>query len=126
MELFGDAREFKPDIIITRLSENIPMEYLEHDSLVASMNEFHKYLSGNNEQMKLIVTSNVFDNDIKDKALEEYTKKFNAEYVYLNDYKRNEENFASEYEHEGVRIHPGDKGMQFIAERIITALDKVL
>lgn len=125
-EFFSEAKIFNPDIIITRLSENIPPDYLEHDSFITSMNEFHSYLSGNNVQTKHIVTSNVFGSKIKDEALEDYSKQFDAVYVYLNDYKKDEQNLAHEFEHSGVRMHPGDKGMKFIAERIISALDMVL
>lgn len=125
-DVFSEAQQFNPDVIITRLSENVPVDYLEHDSFIKSMNEFHKYLSGTNEQVKLIVTSNVFDNKVKDEVLESYSKKFDAEYVYIDDYRKNDENLALEFEHEGVQLHPGDKGMKFIADRIITALDKIL
>lgn len=125
-DVFSEAQQFNPDVIITRLSENVPLDYLEHDSFIKSMNVFHKYLSGTNEQVKLIVTSNVFANKVKDEVLESYSKKFNAEYVYIDDYRQNKENLALEFEHEGVQLHPGDKGMKFIADRIITALDKIL
>lgn len=124
--VFFEACQFKPDIIVTRLSENISVEYMERYSLVSAMQKFHEYLSGNNEQVKLIVTSNVFGNKLKDVPLKEYSELMGAEYVYLNDYKEDSTNFANEFEHEGVRMHPGDKGMELIAGRVITALNKVL
>ena len=122
--VFCNAKEFAPDLIITRLSENVPVDYLDKDSFVEKMHEFHRFLS--KEDTKLIVTSNVFNNKLKDEALEAYAEKYNVLYVYLDDYMDDKENLASEYAHEGVRIHPGDKGMKFIADRIIEAIDKVI
>ena len=120
------AESFDPDIIITRLSENIPADDIDSELLISSMRNLHEFLSGDNKNVKHIITSNVFNNKLKDALLKEYSVKFGAEYVYLNDYCENKENQALEYEHEGVRLHPGDKGMRFIAERIIPALDKLI
>ena len=124
-DIFSEAQQFNPDVIITRLSENVPVDYLEHESFIRAMNELHRFLSGNNEQSKIIVTSSVFDSKIKDEVLEDYSKQFNAVYVYLDDYKKDEQNLAHEFEHPGVRVHPSDKGMKFIADRIISALDTI-
>ena len=124
-EIFAEAGKFNPDVIITRLSENIQVDYLENNPLVPAMEKFHEFLSGEGEA-KLIVTSNVFNNKLKDVYLKEYTEKAGVEYVYLNDYMKDKENLANEYEHEGVRIHPGDKGMKFIADRIMEKFNKLM
>lgn len=124
--VYSEAKDFNPDIIINRMSENIPMDCLVHDLLIDKMREFHKYLSGNNDNVKLIVTSNVFANQKKDEALRDYAEKVSAQYVFLNDLTENKENLANEYEHEGVRVHPGDKGMQLIADRLLEVLDDLM
>jgi len=124
-DIFSEAQRFNPDVIITRLSENIDADYMEADSFSDAMDKLHKYLSGENKNTKLIVTSNVFANEYKDSLLKAYSQSFGAGYVYIDDYRKDKENMALEFQHEGVRLHPGDKGMQFIAERIIDALDKI-
>ena len=124
-EKYALAGEFNPDVIITRLSENIQVDYLEKNPLVPAMEKFQKFLSGDSEP-KLIVTSNVFNNKLKDGFLKEYAEKNGVEYVYMNDYMEDKENLANEYEHEGVRIHPGDKGMKFIADRIMEKFNELM
>ena len=123
---FSEAHGFNPDIIITRLSENILADYLEHDLFIEKMHEFHEYLSGDINNVRLIVTSNAMGNQAKDKVLMDYAEKAGASYVYLNDLTENKGNLANEYEHEGVRLHPGDKGMQLIADRILEVLDNFM
>lgn len=125
-DLFLEAKGFMPDIIITRLSENISVEDFDCDLFIEKMDELHKYFSCGKDNVKIIVTSNVFNNQIKDAALRKYTERFVAEYVYIDDYCKNEKNKALEFEHEGVRLHPGDKGMRFIADRIIETLDSII
>ena len=123
---FLSAKEFNPDVIITRFSENISVEDIDNDLIIESMHNLHKYLSGENKNTKLIVTSNLFNNKLKDTILEVYSKQFGADYVDVDDYCENEENKALEYKHEGVRMHPSDKGMKFIADRIIPILDRLI
>lgn len=125
-ELFSEAKSFMPDIIITRLSENIFAEDFDCNLLVEKMNELHKYFAYEKDEVKILVTSNLFNNQIKDEALKKYAERFAAEYVYIDDYCKNEDNKALEFEHEGVRLHPGDKGMRFIADRIIDTLDRIM
>ena len=65
------AESFDPDIIITRLSENIPADDIDSEPLISSMRNLHEYLSGDNKNVKHIVTSNVFNNKDKDAVLED-------------------------------------------------------
>ena len=45
--------------------------------------------------------------------------------MYVSDLIQNEENLASSYEHEGIKIHPGDKGMAIMASRIMEAFNRL-
>ncbi len=117
-EYFKEASNFNPDVMICLLSENVINEDFDSEIFIAELHKFHKYLSGKNKNAKIIVCSNFFNNEEKTKALELYAEKYSTEFVFISDLILDEENLASKYEHEGIKIHPGDKGMRIIAERI--------
>lgn len=123
--LFEEAKNYNPDLIISFLSENVPDDYFEKESFIKSMHELHKYLSGNNLKTKIIVLSNFFNNEIKSNVLKEYSIKYNTSFVFISDIIANEMNLANSFEHEGVKIHPGDEGMKIIANRIMDEVNKV-
>ena len=124
-DLFEEAHNFRPDVIISFLSENVPEDYIEKDSFIKALHDFHNYLSAGNQDVGIIVVSNFFNNEKKSMYLKEYCEIYNATFVYISDLILDENNLASMYEHEGVRIHPGDLGMKLIAERIIDAFDTI-
>jgi len=118
-EYFKEAKDFDPDVIICLISENITNEDFETDVFIEQFHNFHNYLSGNNKSTKIIVASNFFNNEEKSEAIKQYAEKYNASFVYVSDLIKDKENLAKGYEHEGIQIHPGDKGMEIIAERIM-------
>ena len=124
-EYFASSKGFDPDVIICLLSENITNEDFDADVFIEQFHIFHKYLSGSNENTKIIVLSNFFNNEEKTKAIEEYAKKYGAEYIHVSDLIADKENLAKGFEHEGIQIHPGDKGMEIIASRIMKVFDKI-
>ncbi len=124
-DFFVSAKTFNPDIIICLISENVPNDDFDAKSFIEQLHELHKYLSGENKHTKIIVASNFFNNEKKTLAIEEYAKKYGAEFVYISDIIKNGKNLASEYEHGGIKIHPGDSGMQIIASRIMKAFNTI-
>lgn len=75
------------------------------------------------EKTSIIVVSNFFNNEEKTNAIKKYAETFNAKFVFVSDLILDKSNLADEYEHEGIKIHPGDKGMRIIAERIMKEFD---
>ncbi|MBQ7573127.1 MAG: SGNH/GDSL hydrolase family protein [Clostridia bacterium] len=120
---FEPAKGFDPDIIICLISENISNDDFDAEVFIEQFHRLHKYLSGNNENTRIIVASNFFNNEQKTEAIRDYAKKYGAEFVYVSELIKDESNLASGYEHEGIKIHPGDKGMAIIAKRFIDALN---
>ncbi len=116
-KMFEDARSFHPDIIISCICANVPSDYLEHDSFVEAMHELHQFLGG--ADTKIFAASSFFNNETKTAAIKDYAEMYGAEFVYVSDIVQDEENLAGAFEHEGVRMHPGDKGMAMIAARIM-------
>ncbi len=122
-ELFSGAKDYDPDVIICLLGENIPSEYFEEESFISAFHKLHNYLGTNNT--KLIVASSFFNNEAKTNAIKKYCDKYNADFVYISDIILNKENLAEEFEHPGIKIHPGDKGMKIIAERIFDVFNGI-
>lgn len=118
-EYFKEAKDFNPDVIICLISENIVNEDFDADVFIEQFHNLHMYLSGNNKNAKIIVTSNFFNNEAKNEAIKAYAEKYKAIFIYISDIINDKENLAGEYEHEGIRIHPSDNGMAIIARRII-------
>jgi len=124
---FASAKNFKPDIIICCLSANIPTDEFEHDAYVENLGKLHAYLSGGKTDVKIIQSSSFFNNVEKSEGSKAYCEKVGAYFVNISDISQSDENLAiDKFEHGGVQIHPGDKGMKLIAERIIETLDEVI
>ena len=119
---FHIAKGFNPDIIICGISENILLENYRKNEFIESLRDLHMFLSGSRNP-QIIQGSSFFNNEEKNEGIKEYTEKYGTEYVYLGDICANEENLAvGLFEHEGIQIHPGDKGMKHIAQRYIEVL----
>ncbi len=120
---FSAAKDFNPDIIISKLVDNIPNAEFEHEPFIENMGKLHKYLSGTRDDVSIIETSSFGTNEIKDKAIKAYTEKAGAKYIYIGDINKNPENLAiGLFEHGGVAGHPGDKGMQVFADRLLNCI----
>ena len=121
---FKDAVSFIPDIIICCISANIPKEEFETDAFKENVDKLFKYLSGENKNVKIFESSSFFGNPEKCKAIREYAEEYGVTYVEISDIVKDETNLAiGNFEHEGVQIHPGDKGMKIIAERILRVIE---
>ena len=123
---FGNIREFKPDIIIFRLGENILPEDCDRHSLPQAITGLIDYLAVAGHT-KLIFTTCFWRHEKADKSIEEAAASENADLVRLGDLGEDAGMKAlGLFEHSGVAAHPGDKGMAHIAERIWESLGKML
>lgn len=119
-EYYSSARDFAADIVIVRIGENIRRD--ERADCKPYFDMAIKYLAKDPEA-KVILTDNFWSDD----TIHEYTKSIAEEndYVFcsIGDLSEDEGNMAiGLFEHRGVSIHPGDLGMERIAERIIDCL----
>lgn len=118
---FENAREFNADIIITRFVENCPTDNFdskvfkkEFDSLINFLNKSQK--------AKIILTTGFWKHP-GDNAIIEYAKENNLPCVYLGDLGEQDKMKAiGLFEHNGVANHPGDLGMENIANRIFNEI----
>ena len=123
--LFDNARSFNTDIIIMRFIENCP--YADFDGTVfkKELSGLFNYLDPENKA-KVILTTGFWKHP-GDESIKEYAAENDLPVVYLGDLGEDDEMKAiGLFEHKGVANHPGDLGMEKIAERIFTEIEKIL
>ncbi len=123
-EHYGRARDFAADVIVLRIVENC--DWKQHDSAVfrRKLKRFLDYLNKTGEA-KIIVTTGFWkhpgDADLRAVAAER-----GYPLVELNDLGEMDEMKAiGLFAHEGVANHPGDKGMEEIAQRILSCIQEL-
>ncbi len=118
---YGEASSFGADIIIFRFSENIPFENYEGETFREGYNKLINYFNKSGKAKIIITTS--FWKHIADEDIVSVARQNGIEPVYIGDLGEDDSMKAiGLFEHSGVANHPGDLGMQMIADRIIRAL----
>lgn len=116
-DLFEEARYFRADIIILRFIENCSANDFDNALFKKEFIEFSKFLNGSGNA-KIIVTSGFWKHP-GDEVLKEIAKEKCFAYVDISDLgERDDMKAIGLFAHSGVANHPGDKGMETIAERI--------
>ena len=121
-------REFGPDLVIVAIGENVPPLKTEEEAeqFGASLGKLFKGLKqGGNPT--IVVRSCFWANGPKDKVLREACEEVDGIFVDIGSLGKDESNYARserDYSHAGVAAHPGDKGMQAIADAIVEAIEK--
>lgn len=116
--LYESAREFAADLIIFRFIENCPQLADCAGQFYEEYGKLLTFLSEKNPDAKIIIT-NGFWKHIYDKQIEKFAFDRQYPFVDLGDLGELDEMKAiGLFEHTGVANHPGDKGMEKIAERI--------
>ena len=119
--LFEAARSFEPDVIVIRFVENCPAKDPSPDLFKKELASLIRYLD-KEQKARLIVTTGFWKHPL-DEALRDYAKEAGAPLVELGDLGEDTTMKAiGLFEHGGVANHPGDLGMQCIADRILEAL----
>ncbi|WP_339729143.1 SGNH/GDSL hydrolase family protein [uncultured Gimesia sp.] len=121
-----DAFAFQPDLVVVAIGENV----LKLDSeeakakFKASIDQLLKELRSDN-QPTIIVRSSFWSNQAKDEALRQACEQAGGIFVDISSLGKDEANYARserDYQHAGVAAHPGDQGMQAIADAILKVL----
>jgi len=121
-----DAIEFKADLIILAIGENVPGLKTAKDKakLLASVTTLLCTLKGE-RQPTILVRSCFWANAAKDEALQQACTAVGGVYVNISSLSKDEANYGRSerpYKHVGVANHPGDKGMAAIAAALVKAL----
>lgn len=117
---FQPVKAFHPDVLVMRMVENCSLDVFNYDIFRKEYENFVNYLA--DEHTKIIFTTSFWKHP-GDTAIEEVAKLKNSPCIYLGDLGEQDEMKAlGLFEHSGVANHPGDLGMQVIAERIAAEL----
>jgi hypothetical protein len=113
---FQAEKEFGADILIFRLGENVGRD-VDEKLFFEKLKEFLNFLS--KPTTKLLLTNCFWKHPIVDTCIHKYVEEYNATLVDLNRLGEQDEMMAlDKFEHKGVAMHPGDKGMEAIATAI--------
>lgn len=123
-EKFEAARAFDADIIIMRLIENCPRENFDKGLFKKEYLKLIQYLNPKGKA-KAILTSSFWKRE-GDEQIAEVAAENDMKFIYLGDLgERAEMRADGLFEHSGVAAHPGDLGMQKIAELILEKLEEL-
>jgi lysophospholipase L1-like esterase len=118
-----EATAFGADLIILAIGENVPALTTE-DSKAQFKSSVLKLLATLNgdRNPRIIVRSPFWANPAKDEVLKQAAQETGGVFVDISALGKDESNYARSerpFKNEGVARHPGDKGMQAIAEAIL-------
>lgn len=119
--LYEKARAFDADIIIMRFVENCPGKDFDGSVFKKEMSDLLNFLNPSGKAAIIMTTS--FWRHPGDQAITDFAKEKRFPVVTLGDLGEDDNMMAKGlFAHEGVAMHPGDLGMQTIAERIFAVL----
>ena len=127
LDYYKEAYDFDADIAIFRLGENVRMTKPEHVEVFANaLIDAMKYLT-ENRRAKLVVTDTFWRNQYINTSIEKACAVMGIESVKIGDLGDDDSMKATGlFEHGGVAMHPGDKGMKAIADRIVAKIDEIM
>ena len=121
-EYYSAVKEFDADIVIIRIGENITAAKHLEENCKPHFAKAVDFLVGKSAE-KVVITD-MFWYSIYNDCLREVCEEKGYIFCHLTDLEEDERTMAlGLFEHKGVAGHPGDYGMQCIADRI---LEKIL
>lgn len=113
---YGQAKQFSADIVIVRLGENAQLA--EHlNAFIPCYRNMVGYFAQDKE--KMILTDLFWEYEPFDRFVQEFAEENGYAFVQLHDLGgRDDMKAVGKFSHQGVAVHPGDKGMAEIAQRI--------
>ncbi|HHU14914.1 MAG: SGNH/GDSL hydrolase family protein [Kiritimatiellae bacterium] len=125
-DLVKECAAFAPDLIVVAIGENVPaLTNATQQTLFATKTAELLTAIRAERRPQIVVRSCFWANAAKDGALKTACQEVGGRYVDIGALGRDEANYARserEYTHKGVAAHPGDRGMQAIADAIIKAV----
>ena len=118
---YETAREFDADIITVKLCENSPADNFDGDAFKKNFAEYIEFLNKSGKAQ--IVVATAFCGHPAEDAIKAYSNETGCALCILSDIASQEKFKAiGLFEHEGVANHPGDLGMQEIADRMLAQI----
>lgn len=123
-ETYKSAHDFEANIIILRLIENCPFDGWDAEVFKQELEKLLAYLNPTGNAKTVITTG--FWYHCGDEALREFAREHGFPLAELGDLGEMDEMKAiGLFEHKGIANHPGDLGMEMIAERIWNKIDNL-
>lgn len=122
--LYESARAFQADVIVLRFIENCSFEGFDRQIFKSELEKLLMYLDSSSKAKTIITTG--FWRHCGDEAIREFAKEKSLSLVELGDLgERDEMKAIGLFDHSGVANHPGDFGMEQIAERIYEKIETI-
>lgn len=119
LDAFAEDQAFEADVVIFRLGENVKKE--DVSSFGPAIRALLSHVAS--KASRVILTTCFWKSPDKDLAIREVAQERDAVLVEITC--REDDMMAlGLFDHRGVAIHPGDAGMEMIADRIFAALKK--
>ena len=116
LDKFNDERAFDADIVVYRLGENVKKD-MKH----AFREKIEAFIGHICPRGKVVFTTCFWKNEIVDDGIRDLAAVRGEQCVDI--VCTAEDQLALEpFEHKGVAMHPGDKGMEMIADRVAAAV----
>ena len=120
---FEQERAFDADVILFRLGENVP-KGTDMAHFAKCLRAFLTYICPNG---RVVLTSTVWGNAPLNEELKKAAEELSACFVDIRGIGADESLMAiGKYEHKGVAMHPGDKGMEYIANAVYDSVKAAL
>lgn len=110
--------DFKPDLIIVRLGENVDDAQVSTRNFELHFRQLLDRLASYNQPVRLVCTTSVWYKPNFDAVVRKVTPEKGHALVDLSSILGQAQCFASQYQNPGVAAHPNDLGMQYIADKI--------
>lgn len=120
LDKFAEERAFDADIVVCRLGENVKKE-TKH----AFYEKLEAFIGHICPRGKVVFTTCFWKNEIVDDGIRNLAAK-RGEVCADICCEGEEQTAIGLFEHKGVAMHPGDKGMEMIAERVAGAILETL
>jgi hypothetical protein len=107
-----------PDLLIMRIAENVDDKKAKRDNFIAYYDSLINYLDPNKKAVKILVDG-FWENQRVNEDIKEYAINKNYPFITITDLSGNPTNEAINlFSNPHVAVHPSDRGMRLIAERI--------
>lgn len=123
LETFSEARDFCADIVIIRIGENVSRTVTDPAPLADAFEKMIRYFAVRPD-CRVLVTDLFWSRTVVDSAIAQAQNRIaGCIPVHIGDLGADDSMKAiGEYEHQGVSLHPSDRGMLCIAERLLEKL----
>lgn len=120
--LYESARNFHADLIVLRFVENCSFDGFDEELFKTELGKLLNFFDPERRAQTIITTG--FWRHCADDTIREFAKENQISVVELGDLGEKDEMKAlGLFEHSGVANHPGDSGMEKIAERIFEKIN---